>query len=140
MNYLRNINRTRLKQSLFVKWCLFTRLVLELFSYVIINPIDPSPLTAQNFFLNDLFCLFIFLWFKKKFIDFDGYYIIITEEGQPRLKYIFNKCETNTSTFSTLQRFGPSPSPSPNFKWTYLICWLSALGAIGRLLGAILGK
>ena len=36
-----------------------------------------------------------------------------TDEGQPRPKYIFNKCGTNISFF-TLQRFGPSPSP--NFK------------------------
>ena len=30
-------------------------------------------------------------------------------EGQPRPKYIFNKCGTNIYFF-TLQRFGPSPS------------------------------
>ena len=36
-----------------------------------------------------------------------------TDEGQPRPKYIFNKCGTN-SYFFTLQRFGPSPSL--NFK------------------------
>jgi len=36
-----------------------------------------------------------------------------TDEGQPRPKYIFNNCGTNTSFF-TLQRFGPSPLP--NFK------------------------
>ena len=34
-----------------------------------------------------------------------------TDEGQPRPKYIFNKCGTNIYFF-TLQRFGPSPSPS----------------------------
>ena len=33
-----------------------------------------------------------------------------TDEGQPRPKYIFNKC--GTSTFLLLQRFGPSPSPN----------------------------
>ena len=37
-----------------------------------------------------------------------------TDEGQPRPKYIFNKCGTNIYSFTTLQRFGPSPSP--NFK------------------------
>ena len=37
-----------------------------------------------------------------------------TDEGQPRPKYIFNKCGTNIYFF-TLQRFGPSPSL--NFKW-----------------------
>jgi len=37
-----------------------------------------------------------------------------TNEGQPRPKYIFNKCGTNIYFF-TLQRFGPSPSL--NFKW-----------------------
>jgi len=32
-----------------------------------------------------------------------------TDEGQPRPKYIINKCGTNIYFF-TLQRFGPSPS------------------------------
>ena len=36
-----------------------------------------------------------------------------TDKGQPRPKYIFNKCGTNFYFF-TLQRFGQSPSP--NFK------------------------
>ena len=36
-----------------------------------------------------------------------------TDEGQPRPKYIFNKCGPNIYFF-TLQRFGPLPSP--NFK------------------------
>jgi len=39
-----------------------------------------------------------------------------TDEGQPRPKYIFNKCGTNIHFFP-LQRFGPSPSP--NFKINY---------------------
>ena len=34
-----------------------------------------------------------------------------TDEGQPRPKYIFNKCGTNIYFF-TLQRFGPSQSPN----------------------------
>ena len=34
-----------------------------------------------------------------------------TDEGQPRPKYIFNKCGTNIYFF-TIQRFGPSPSPN----------------------------
>ena len=51
--------------------------------------------------------------FLHFFIDFDGYYIVRTDEGQPIPKYIFNKCGTNIYFF-TLQRFGPSPSP--NFK------------------------
>ena len=37
------------------------------------------------------------------------------DEGQPRQKYIFNKCGTNIYFF-TLQRFGPSPSPNLNTK------------------------
>ena len=41
-----------------------------------------------------------------------------TDEGQPRPKYIFNKCGTNIYFF-TLQRFGPSPSL--NFKSMYII-------------------
>ena len=72
--------------------------------------------TIQIFILNNLFCLFIFLWFFTifySFFDIDGYYIVRTNEGQPRPKYIFNKCGTNIYFF-TLQRFGPSPSP--NFK------------------------
>ena len=36
-----------------------------------------------------------------------------TDEGQPRPKYIFNKCGTNIYFF-TLQRFGPSPSRNFN--------------------------
>jgi len=43
-----------------------------------------------------------------------------TDEGQPRPKYIFNKCGTNIYFF-TLQRFGPSPSL--NFR--YNLKWLS---------------
>ena len=70
-----------------------------------------------NFLIfNNLFCLFIFFFL---FIDFGGYYIVRTDECQPRPKYIFNKCGTNIYLF-TLQRFGPSPSP--NFKKKY-ICW-----------------
>ena len=34
-----------------------------------------------------------------------------SDEGQPRPKYVFNKCGTNIYFF-TLQRFGPSPSPN----------------------------
>ena len=37
------------------------------------------------------------------------------DEGQPRPKYIFNKCGTNIYFF-TLQRFGPSPSPNVKYK------------------------
>ena len=50
-------------------------------------------LTAHfNFWFNNLFCLFIFLWFLIFFIiDLDGYYIVRTDEGQPKPKYMFNK-------------------------------------------------
>ena len=52
------------------------------------------------------------LYVNKHFIiDFDGYYVVRTDEGQPRPKYIFNKCGTNIYFF-TLQRFGPSQSPN----------------------------
>ena len=54
-------------------------------------PFD-SPIKKN---LNIMFCLFIFLWFLTFFIDFDGYYIVRSEEGHPRPKYIFNKCGTN---------------------------------------------
>ena len=59
-----------------------------------------------------VYLLVIFTFFDF-FIDFDGYYIVRSDEGQPRPKYIFNKCGTNIYFF-TLQRFGPSPSL--NFK------------------------
>ena len=39
-----------------------------------------------------LLVIFTFFYF---FIDFDGYFIVRTDEGQPRPKYIFNKCRTN---------------------------------------------
>jgi len=84
--------------------------------------------TVQIFILNNLFCLFIFLWFFTFFfIDFDGYYIVRTDEGQPRQKYIFNKCGTNIYFF-TLQRFGPSPSP--NFKSHIIIGSIISFHAI----------
>ena len=53
------------------------------------------------------------------FVDFDGYYIVRTDEGQPRPKYIFNKCGTNMYFF-TLQRFGSSPSPDFKFHISYI--------------------
>ena len=55
----------------------------------------------------------IFYILKFFIIDFDGYYIVRTDGGEPRPKYIFSKCGTNIYFFN-LQRFGPSPSP--NFK------------------------
>ena len=58
---------------------------------------------SPNFYFEQSF---LFVYF---FIDFDGYYIVRTDEGQPSPKYIFNKCGTNIYFF-TLQRFGPSPS------------------------------
>ena len=39
------------------------------------------------------------IFFKSFFIYFDGYYIVRTDEGQPRPKYIFNKCGTNIYFF-----------------------------------------
>ena len=51
-----------------------------------------------------------------------------TDEGQPRPKYIFNKCGTNLYFF-TLQRFGPSPSL--NFKGmltsSYFCLWQNSV-------------
>ena len=47
------------------------------------------------------------------FIDFDGYYIVTTDEGQPDRNIFLINVELK-STFFNLQRFGPSPSP--NFK------------------------
>ena len=43
-----------------------------------------------------------------------------TDEGQPRPKYIFNKCGTNIYFF-TLQRFGASPSPNFKYKGIFII-------------------
>jgi len=62
-------------------------------------------LTAQ-FFLNNLFVYFP-LVFNDFFIDLDGYFIVRTDEGQPRPKYILINVEL-TSTFFSLQEFGPS--------------------------------
>ena len=45
-----------------------------------------------------------------------------TDEGQPRPKYIFNKCGTNINFF-TLQKFGPSPSPNFKSNCIISICW-----------------
>ena len=47
-------------------------------------------------------------------IDFDGYYTVRTDEGQPRPKYIIVEL---TFIFFTLQRFGPLPLP--NLKSTF---------------------
>ena len=63
-----------------------------------------------------------------------------TDEGQPRPKYIFNKCGTKIYFF-TVQRFGSSPSP--NFKlyikldnnmyaWMVSIAWLDIKIKIGE--------
>ena len=69
-------------------------------------------LTTQ-FFFKLSFCLLIFLWFLAFFtIDFDSYYIVWTDEGQPRPKYLFNKCGTNIYFFYSRE----VRSPSPNFK------------------------
>ena len=45
-----------------------------------------------------MFVYFLVIFYNFFFFtDFDGYYI--TDEGQPRPRYIFNKCGTITSTF-----------------------------------------
>ena len=55
-----------------------------------------------NFFFKYSFLFVYFLVvinnFFFSFIDFDGYYVR-TDEGQPRPKYIFNKCGTNIYLF-----------------------------------------
>ena len=74
----------------------------------------------------DFFSFFFFLslsifyeqiWYIPKcfFLIFVTETISRTGVGQPRPKYIFNKCGTNIYFFFTLQRFGSSPSP--NFKY-----------------------
>ena len=57
----------------------------------------------------DDFCLFLIFVTEK---------ISRTDEGQPRPKYIFDKCGTNIYFF-TVQRFGSSPSPDfkLDIKW-----------------------
>ena len=73
-------------------------------------------LTIRNIFfpiLKRITCLFV--WFVFNLCEET---ISRTDEGQPRPKYIFNKCGTNIYFF-TLQRFGPSPSL--NFKSDFLI-------------------
>ena len=78
------------------------------------------PLCPFSFWIIFFVCLYScdFLHLNFFFFDFDCYYIVRTDEGQPRPKYIFNNSINVelTSTFLTLQRFGPSPSP--NFKQT----------------------
>ena len=56
-----------------------------------------------------------------------------TDEGQPRPKYIFNKCGTYIYFF-TLQRFGPSPSL--NLKY-FSLCW--AISVFVGLFQSLLG-
>ena len=85
---------------------------------------DQIPI-IEFFRLNETGAPFIALMCKyfrlPSYIQWTNYYIITflhypiarTDEGQPRPKYIFNKCGANIYFF-TLQRFGPSPSP--NFK------------------------
>jgi len=49
------------------------------------------PFDGRFFLIIFFVCLFIFLWFLTFIIiHFDGYYIVRTDEGQPRPKYIFN--------------------------------------------------
>ena len=63
--------------------------------------------------------LFITLLFFYLFLFFVTETISRTDEGQPRPKYIYNKCGTNIYFF-TLQMFGPSPSPK--FRTVILDC------------------
>ena len=73
-------------------------------------------MTAQIFILNNFFvCLYScdFYIFFIFLIDFDGYYIVRTDEGQPRPKYIFFKCGTPFIFKSMTVRFEAS---APNFK------------------------
>ena len=76
-----------------------------------------------------LACFLVFLLNDKKrflgascFQNYELFFIFVTEtisrtdEGQPRPKYIFNKCGTNIYFF-TQQRFGPKPSSNLNFFW-----------------------
>ena len=45
----------------------------------------------DGLFLNNLVCLFSCAFLTYFIIDFDSYYIVRTDEGQPRPKYFFNK-------------------------------------------------
>ena len=111
-------------KTFFYKWKFPNYLFFHLIIWVCFPYVH---LTGQIFILNKLFCLFILLWFLTIFLsilNFDGYYITRTDEGQPRPKYIFNKCGTNIYFF-TLKRFGPSSSPK--FKCNWLICNLCGI-------------
>ena len=59
---------------------------------------------------------FIKVIFYILFLIFVTERISRIDEGQPRPKYIFNKCGTNIYVF-ILQRLGPSSSP--NFKFSF---------------------
>jgi len=56
---------------------------------------------------SDIFLLYLNTSHKLIYIYL--VYTVLHIEGQPRPKYIFNKCGTNIYFF-TLQRFGPSPN------------------------------
>ena len=101
LNFNRKIVNFKRKNHTFIKiyfslFQFFWRLVIELLVTLLFYHIT-------NYFYNF-------------FTDFDGFYIVRTDEGRPRPKNIFNKCGTNIYFF-TLQRFGPSPSL--NFKCIY---------------------
>ena len=105
-----------------------------------LSSIPLYPFDSPNFYFEYSF-LFVYLLviFFTFFLDFDGYYIVRTDEGQPRPKYIFNKCGTNIYFF-TLQRFGPSPLPNfksiiiylDNMIYMYIIIYLDLFYDLSR--------
>ena len=91
-------------KTFFKKW-IFANYLFHLIPFV--------DLTAYfKFFLNNLFCLFIFLWFLTSILM-----VIISLEltrvNLDRNIFLIN-CGTNIYFFP-IQRFGPSPSP--NFRY-----------------------
>ena len=87
----------------------------------------PSLNTQNTYYLNDVYTgcdRVAFSWVEISNLQNEvtkGPYTLIfltetisrTDEGQPRPKYIFNKCGTNNHFF-TLLRFGPPPWPNLN--------------------------
>ena len=73
------------------------------FPYHDLSSFPFCPFDSPFFLIIFFVCLFSF-GFNNFFIDFDGYYVVRTDEGQPRPKYIFNKCVELTSTFLLFNR------------------------------------
>ena len=80
--------------------------------FIYISEYDSFFTADCPFLKNNFLCIFIFLCFLKHsfIIDFDGYYIVSTNEDEPRRKIFSVKCGTNIC-FINSTRFGPPSKP-----------------------------